>query len=124
LVDFPFPAWTFTAWRFYADSRPSKKPFKYFGTSSMSGEKKSEINRQKFRCQFFLAFFCFIAFSGASHSDGSSETLQKRFTKKSCRKVFTKTIDKKIKTDFSSDLFALRKGRRRKKKKRRTYLPF
>jgi hypothetical protein len=43
------------------------KPQKYVGKNSMSKAFPSpQKNRQKFRCQIFLDFFCFIAFSGLS----------------------------------------------------------
>jgi hypothetical protein len=45
-------------------------------------EKQFQKNPQKFRSQFFLDFFLFIAVSGVSQGDGSLKTLQKTFYKK------------------------------------------
>jgi hypothetical protein len=51
-------------------------------------------NRQKFRCQFFLDFLCFIAFPGVSRRCEFKGTTKSAF-QKSRRIVFTKKIDQK-----------------------------
>jgi hypothetical protein len=61
--------------------------------------------RQKFRCQFFLDFFCFIAFSGVFLATGVQKHYKKRFTKKIVSKGFYKKFDQKSKTDFFSIFF-------------------
>jgi hypothetical protein len=63
---------------------------------------KIQKNRQKLRCQFFLDFFCFIAFSGVSQRRELKSTTEnrKRFAKKIVSKSFYQKIDQKSKTDF------------------------
>jgi hypothetical protein len=60
---------------------------------------------KKFRCQFFLDFFCFIAFSGVSQRWEIKNTTKNALQKKSCRKVFTKNSTKNPKPTFSRILF-------------------
>jgi hypothetical protein len=56
---------------------------------------------KKIRCQFFLDFFCFIAFPGVSQrwEMGAQRHYKKRFTKKIVSKSFYKKFDQKSKTD-------------------------
>ena len=54
-----------------------------------------------FRCQFFLDFFCFIAFSGVFQRWEFKNTRKNVLQKKSCRKVFTKKLIKSPKPIFS-----------------------
>jgi hypothetical protein len=61
-------------------------------------------NRQIFQCQFFLDFF-FNRVFGCFSAMGVQKHYQKLFAKKSCRKVFTKEIDQKSKTDFFYHVF-------------------
>jgi hypothetical protein len=61
--------------------------------------------RQKFRCQFFLDFFCFIAFSGVFQRWEFKNTIKNVLQKKSCRKVFTKNSTKSPKPIFSRFFF-------------------
>jgi hypothetical protein len=60
--------------------------------------------RQKCRCQFFLDFFCFIAFSGVSQRWEFKNTTKNRFAKNRVEK-FLQKIDKKSKTNFFSNFF-------------------
>jgi hypothetical protein len=59
----------------------------------------------KFRCQFFLDFFLFYRVFGCFSAMGVQKHHQKRFAKKSCRKVFTKNSTKNPKPIFFSILF-------------------
>jgi hypothetical protein len=68
-------------------------------------ENFSQKNRQNFRCQFFLDFFCFIAFSGVSQRWGSKTHTKKGFSKNIVSKSFHKKIDQKSKTDVFSIFF-------------------
>jgi hypothetical protein len=74
---------------------------------SRQGEFKNTINifLQKFRCQFFLDFFCFIAFSGVSQRREFKHTTKNVSQKKSRRKVFTKNSTKNPKPTFSRFLY-------------------
>jgi hypothetical protein len=81
--------------------------------------------RQSFRCQFFLDFFCFIAFSGVSQRWGFKNTTKNVLQKKSCRKVFTKKSTKNPKPAFSRicfyhvfGRFSIRGGKKHDKKYR------
>jgi hypothetical protein len=76
----------------------SKTPWQYFCKKSMS--KTIPKNRQKFRCQFFFDFFCFIAVSGVSQRWEFKNTT-KKIQNKSCPKVFTKYSTKNPKPTFS-----------------------
>ena len=60
---------------------------------------------KNFRCQFFLDFFCFIAFSGVSQRWEFKNTTKNVLQKKSCRKVFTKNSTKNPKPTFSRFFF-------------------
>jgi hypothetical protein len=57
------------------------------------------------RCQFFLDFFCFIAFSGVFQRWEFKNTRKNALQKKSCRKVFTKNLTKSPKPIFFSKNF-------------------
>ena len=59
----------------------------------------------KIRCQFFLDFFCFIAFSGVFRRWEFKKHYKKRFAKKIVSKSFYKKFDQKSKTDFFSIFF-------------------
>jgi hypothetical protein len=61
--------------------------------------------RQKFRCQFFLDFFCFIAFSGVFQRREFKNTTKNVLQKKSRRKVSTKNSTKNPKPTFSLFFF-------------------
>jgi hypothetical protein len=68
-----------------------------------------KVHVEKFRCQFFLDFFCFIAVSGVSFGDGSSNTPPKKtFSKQIVSNSFYKKIDQKPKNRFFLDLSASR----------------
>jgi hypothetical protein len=76
-------------WAFLGKGSP-KTPLKHF-LQKVHVENISRKNRQKFRCHFFLNFFCFIAFSGVSRR----WEFKKRFThKKTCRIAFAKKSTK------------------------------
>jgi hypothetical protein len=79
----------------------SKTPQKSFCKESMS-ENFFKANRQKFRCQFFLDFFLFLSHIWVFFSAmGIQKHYKKHFTKRSCRKVFTKKSTKNPKPTFS-----------------------
>jgi hypothetical protein len=61
--------------------------------------------RQKFRCQFFLDFFCFIAVSGVFQRWEFKTTTKNVLQKKSCRKAFTKKSTRSPKPIFSRIFF-------------------
>jgi hypothetical protein len=70
-------------------------------TSPSKGlSQKHENNRQKLRYQFFLGFFCFIAFSGVFQRWEFKNTQKYVLQKTSCRKVFTKNSTKNPKPIF------------------------
>jgi hypothetical protein len=62
-----------------------------------------EQNRQKFRCQFFLDFFCFIVFSGAPQRWEFKGTTKNVLQKNRVEKFLQKNRQKS-KTDFFSIL--------------------
>jgi hypothetical protein len=60
---------------------------------------------KNFRCQFFLDFFCFIAFSGVSQRWEFKNTT-KNVLQKNRRKVFTKNLTKNPKPTFSRNFLS------------------
>jgi hypothetical protein len=94
-ADFFFP-WHFVLVRFRAflGKGSSKTPYKYFCKKSMS-KTFPEKNRQKFRCQFFLDLFRFIAVSGVSQ----------RWEFKNTTFFFAKEIVSKTQNRLFLDLF-------------------
>jgi hypothetical protein len=71
-------------------------------------ENFSQNFNEKFRCRFFLDFFCFIAFSGVSQRWEFKNTTKNGLQKKSCRKVVTKNSTKNPKPIVFSKLFLSR----------------
>jgi hypothetical protein len=70
-----------------------KTPQKYFYKHV---ENFFQKNQQKFCCQVFLAFFCFIAFSGVSLRWEFKNTHKKTFYKKHCVEKFLQKIRPKV----------------------------
>jgi hypothetical protein len=68
-------------------------------------ENFSQKNRQKFRCQFPLDFFCFIAFSGVSQRWEFKNKQKNVLQKTSCQKVLTKNSTKNPKNEIFSIFF-------------------
>jgi hypothetical protein len=76
----PLTSFLVRFWAFLGNWGVKKRHGNVFA-KSLHVENFSQRNRQKFRCQFFLDFFWFLAFSGVSHRWELKKHYKKRFTK-------------------------------------------
>jgi hypothetical protein len=108
-ADSPPPPWAFF-WGTFLD---------FYGRFSVRGVQKHHKNvltkspcrkippkkSISFGCQFFLDFFCFVAFSGVSKRWELKNTTKTFYKNKSCRKVFTKNKSAKSPKPIFSRFF-------------------